>query len=53
MLVIKIRDEVLTFNSPEGKWVSSNKLLAATPNALIPEDFESHHAVFFDDGSEG
>lgn len=52
MLVIKIRDEVLTFD-PVGEWVSSDKVLAATLNAMIPEEFGSPHAVFFDDGNEG
>ena len=46
MLVIKIRDEVITFN-PVGEWVSSDKALAATLNAMIPEGlWESCYSIF-------
>ncbi len=53
MLVIKIRDEVITFN-PVGEWVSSdNKALAATLNAMFPDDYGNPAIVFSEGGNEG
>ena len=52
VLVINIRDEVLTFN-PVGEWVSSNKVLAATLNTMIPEEFGNPAIVFSEGGNEG
>ncbi len=52
MLVIKIDGEVLTFN-PVGEWESSDKVLAATLNAMIPEGFGNPSVVFSEGGNEG
>ena len=52
MLVIKIRDEVLTFN-PVGEWVSSNEVLAAALNVMIPDEFGNPAIVFSEGGNEG
>ena len=52
MLVIKIRDEVLTFN-PAGEWVSSDEVLAAVLNSMIPDEFGNPSVVFSEGGNEG
>ena len=52
MLVIKIRDEVLTFN-PAGEWVSSDEVLAAVLNSMIPDEFGHPSVVFSEGGNEG
>ncbi len=52
VLVIKIRDEVITFN-PVGEWVSSDKVLADALNVMIPEDYGNPAIVFSEGGNEG
>ncbi len=52
MLVIKIRDEVLTFN-PVGEWVGSDEVLAAVLNTMIPDEFGNPAIVFSEGGNEG
>ena len=38
MLVIKIRDEVVTFDLKELKWVGSDEVLVSVLNGMIPYD---------------
>ena len=53
MLIIKIGDEVQTFNLETAKWVGSDEVLSATLNSMLPRDFGSPQLVFSELGEEG
>lgn len=53
MLIIKIGDEVQTFNLETAKWVGSDELLSATLNSMLPRDFGSPKSSLFGAGSRG
>ena len=53
MLVIKIDDEVLTFDSKTGGWVSSDEVLATVLNGMLPDDLGSPQTTFSEGGNEG
>ena len=52
MLVIKILDEVLTFDLMRLKWVGSDEVLASVLNGMLPEDQFGVHAPFLEGGVE-
>ena len=49
MLVIKIDDEVLTFDLRELRWVGSDEVLASVLNGMIPTDEIDDPAIVFAD----
>lgn len=53
MLVIKINDEVLTFDLRKLEWVSSDEVLASVLNGMLPEEIGSPQMAFFTEGTEG
>ena len=54
MLVIKIRDEVLSFDSRKLEWVSSDEVLASVLNGMIPyDDISGVEMAFVNRGVEG
>ena len=53
MLVIKIRDEVLSFDSRKLEWVSSDEVLASVLNGMLPEEIGSPQMAFSTEGTEG
>ncbi len=50
MLVIKIEDEVLTYNRRQSKWVCSDRVLEAVANNMLPEGRMSHEVIFMEEG---
>ncbi len=53
MLVIKINDEVLTFDLYELGWVGSDEALASVLNGMLPEEIGSPQMAFSTEGTEG
>ena len=49
MLIIKIKDEVLTFDLRELRWVGSDEVLASVLNGMIPTDEIDNPAIVFAD----
>ena len=53
MLVIKIRDEVLTFDLRKLEWVGSDEVLVSVLNGMLPNGIGSPQMAFSNDGTEG
>ena len=50
MLIIKIGDEVLTYNRRRGKWVCSDRVLEAVVNGMLPPMHLSPTVIFIEEG---
>ncbi len=53
MLIIKIEDEVLTYDRKRGRWVCSDRVLEAVVNNMLPVDRTSPSVKFSEGGTEG
>ena len=53
MLIIKIDDEVLTFDIAQAKWIGSDEELSSVLKAQLPDNFGSPQMVFSELGLEG
>ena len=52
MLVIKIEDEVLTYDLRRGRWACSDRVLEAVANNTLPDERLSPSAIFSKNGVE-
>ncbi len=54
MLVIKIKDEVLTYDRKKGRWVCSDRVLEQVVNNMLPDRHMTNSVIFMEEGgSEG
>ena len=52
MLIIKIKDEVLTYDLKKGRWFCSDRVLEAVANNMLPEGRMTNSVIFSKNGAE-
>ena len=52
MLIIKIKDEVLTYDLKRGRWVCSDRVLEQVVNNMLPDRHMTNSVIFSKNGAE-
>ena len=52
MLIIKIEDEVLTYDLKRGRWVCTDRVLEAVANNMLPDTHMTNSVIFSKNGAE-